>query len=265
MVKSIIQIVLSRVILSDDAVGCQIKYKPQIFLIDIFFQNLHKFIFLNDFSDNKPSPYFKATASVRPCTELRYFLIREIVQIFFIGKHHSRVRFRFFTYRNSLRVRFSGRFVIKAVIFIITTVIEKNRSHKLTKHKKIPNNTLIEIDACSPLELLKLQTNLTKIANGEGIAFVEGKGKRKPEIQQLYEELEADGERLLKYKECFEIMGKDRNSYSKTDMEAIFMRMKEDHMKNGQLKPAYNVQIGVENYFIIHIAISAMTGRITIP
>ena len=47
-------------------------------------------------------------------------------------------------------------------------------------------------------------------------------------------------------------MGKDRNSYSKTDLEATFMRMKEDHMLNGQLKPAYNVQIAVENYFIVH-------------
>lgn len=47
-------------------------------------------------------------------------------------------------------------------------------------------------------------------------------------------------------------MGNDRNSYSKTDLEATFMRMKEDHMLNGQLMPAYNVQIAVENYFIIH-------------
>lgn len=50
----------------------------------------------------------------------------------------------------------------------------------------------------------------------------------------------------------FEIMVKDRNSYSKTDLEAAFMRMKEDHMLNGQLKPAYNVQVAVENYFIVH-------------
>ena len=42
----------------------------------------------------------------------------------------------------------------------------------------------------------------------------------------------------MEYKECFEIMGKDRNSYSKTDLEATFMRMKEDHMLNGQLKPS---------------------------
>ena len=134
----------------------------------------------------------------------------------------------------------------------VRAVIEKNRKRKLTKHKKLPNNTIIEIDNCSPLEVLKLQKNLSKIADGEGIEFVSGKGKRKSEIQQLYEELEHCGKRLMEYKECFEIMGKDRNSYSKTDLEATFMRMKEDHMLNGQLKPAYNVQIAVENYFIIH-------------
>ena len=68
--------------------------------------------------------------------------------------------------------------------------------------------------------------------------------------------MESCGQRLMQYKESFEIMGKDRNSYSKTDLEATFMRMKEDHMLNGQLKPAYNVQIAVENYFIIHSYVS---------
>ena len=138
----------------------------------------------------------------------------------------------------------------------VRSVIEKNRKRKLSKHKKLANNTVIEIDNCSPLEILKLQKNLNTIASGEGIEFVYGKGKRKPEIQQLYEELEHLGQRLMGYKECFEIMGKDRNSYSKTDLEATFMRMKEDHMLNGQLKPAYNVQIAVENYFIVHGYIS---------
>ena len=138
----------------------------------------------------------------------------------------------------------------------VREVIEKNRKRQLTKHKKLSNNQIIEIDNCSPLEMLKLQKNLMIIAEGEGIVFVSGKGKRKSEVQQLYEELESCGKRLMAYKECFEIMGKDRNSYSKTDLEATFMRMKEDHMLNGQLKPAYNVQIGVENYFIVHGYIS---------
>ena len=138
----------------------------------------------------------------------------------------------------------------------VRSVIERNRKRKLTKHKKISNNTVIEIDSCSPLEILKLQKDLLRIADGEGITFVHGKGKRKSEIQQIYEELENCGSRLMEYKECFEIMGKDRNSYSKTDLEATFMRMKEDHMLNGQLKPAYNVQIAVENYFIIQSYVS---------
>ncbi len=42
-----------------------------------------------------------------------------------------------------------------------------------------------------------------------------------------------------------------RNSYSKTDPDATFMRMKEDHMKNGQLKPGYNVQMASNDPFIL--------------
>lgn len=134
----------------------------------------------------------------------------------------------------------------------VRRVIWENRKRKLTKHKKLSNHTIIEIDNCSPLEILKLQKNLLLIAEKEEIPFVFGKGKKKPEIQKLYEELEDCGERLMEYKECFEIIGANRNSYSETDLEATFMRMKEDHMMNGQLKAAYNVQIAVENYFIIH-------------
>lgn len=60
--------------------------------------------------------------------------------------------------------------------------------------------------------------------------------------------------RLAKYKAQNEIFG-DRNSYSKTDHDATFMRMKEDHMKNGQLKPGYNVQMATENQFILFYTI----------
>lgn len=43
---------------------------------------------------------------------------------------------------------------------------------------------------------------------------------------------------------------KERNSYSKTDIDATFMRMKDDYMRNGQLKPGYNLQIGVISEYI---------------
>lgn len=55
---------------------------------------------------------------------------------------------------------------------------------------------------------------------------------------------------LDKYEQQEKILGKQRNSYSKTDPDATFMRMKEDHMRNGQLKPGYNVQISTNNQFI---------------
>ncbi len=132
-----------------------------------------------------------------------------------------------------------------AIMFIIEgmdkvhTVIEKNRKQKLTKHKKLPGNTIIEIDNCSPLDILKLQKNPMTIAEGEGIGSVYGKGKKKSEIQQVYEELNVCGSKLMEYKECFEFMKKERNSYSKTDLEA-----------------AFNVPIAVENYFIVHAYVS---------
>jgi transposase len=55
---------------------------------------------------------------------------------------------------------------------------------------------------------------------------------------------------LAKYDQQEKILGEQRSSYSKTDPDATFMRMKEDHMKNGQLKPGYNVQISTNNQYI---------------
>ncbi len=60
--------------------------------------------------------------------------------------------------------------------------------------------------------------------------------------------------RMNRYKEQLEAMG-SRNSYSKTDPDATFMRMKEDAMLNGQLKPGYNVQISTEEQFITNFGI----------
>lgn len=56
--------------------------------------------------------------------------------------------------------------------------------------------------------------------------------------------------RLLKYEEAFGLFG-ERNSYSKIDHGATFMRMKDDHMNNGQLKAGYNWQVGTQNQFIL--------------
>jgi len=57
--------------------------------------------------------------------------------------------------------------------------------------------------------------------------------------------------KLEEYEAHLETLG-NRGSYSKTDQDATFMRMKDDPMGNGSLKPAYNLQIGTENQFYTH-------------
>jgi len=70
-------------------------------------------------------------------------------------------------------------------------------------------------------------------------------------IKRIIKKINTDFKpRLEKYNKDLEIMGASRNSYSKTDKDATFMHMKEDHMRNGQLKPGYNVQVGTCNEFI---------------
>jgi len=87
----------------------------------------------------------------------------------------------------------------------------------------------------------------------EHILFVHGKGNHKSEEQRRWEELETLCKRWEDYENSLKIMGENRNSYSKTDPDATFMRMKDDHMRNGQLKPAYNVQIAVNSEYITGI------------
>ena len=82
------------------------------------------------------------------------------------------------------------------------------------------------------------------------ILFVHGNGKRKSPQQREWEEQWTLLERWKAYERKLAIMGESRNSYSKTDPDATFMRMKEDHMRNGQLKPGYNVQIAVNSEYI---------------
>ncbi len=80
--------------------------------------------------------------------------------------------------------------------------------------------------------------------------FVHGSGRRKSLEQKQYEKLEEYCERLKKYALQIAVCGEKRNSYSKTDPGATFMRIKKDYMGNDQLLPAYNVQIGVCDEYI---------------
>ena len=89
--------------------------------------------------------------------------------------------------------------------------------------------------------------------------FVHGKGRHKTPEQRHCERLSYYTAKLREYVEKINTCGPDRNSYSKTDPDATFMRMKKDYMGNDQLLPAYNVQIGVADEYIV--VVKAMQYR----
>ncbi|MEK5026585.1 MULTISPECIES: IS1182 family transposase [Paenibacillus] len=108
-----------------------------------------------------------------------------------------------------------------------------------------PGKDLAELGTDSEVSSVKLEQVVQKLE-----AQLAKKPKDKP-LKKAVRKLRKDWlPRLLKYEQYQKLLG-DRNSFSKTDPDATFMRMKEDHMRNGQLKPGYNVQIGTENQFIL--------------
>ena len=137
--------------------------------------------------------------------------------------------------------------------FVWKTAIEKN-SVKLREKSK---DKVLQIkkryginensDIAQSIELLTNQVDLC------GVKFVYGTGKHKSQIQKDIEYLTEIKDKQGKYAKYIELIGDKRKSLSKTDIDATFMRMKEDHMKNGQLKPGYNIQIGVESEYIVGI------------
>ena len=104
--------------------------------------------------------------------------------------------------------------------------------------------------------LKRLRKKLYRIKQEEGITFVHGIGHRKTQLQKSIETLERYIEKQKEYTKKLHLCG-ERNSYSKTDQDATFMRMKEDAMLNGQLKPAYNLQHGVDSEYITWLDISS--------
>lgn len=84
-------------------------------------------------------------------------------------------------------------------------------------------------------------------------SFSHGRGHHKTSEQRHCENLTRYTEKLREYTEKIRTCGPERNSYSKTDTDATFMRMKTDYMGNDQLLPAYNVQIGVADEYIVTV------------
>ena len=136
--------------------------------------------------------------------------------------------------------------------FVWKKAVEKN----LTKlDRKI--ETVLPVIAerygfTSEVPLDECHEALVRQAQWLNLEFAIGKGHHKTQLQRDIETLEGF---LSKKAEYASHLGKfgNRNSYSKTDVDATFMHMKEDHMRNGQLKPGYNIQIGVESEYIVGV------------
>jgi len=107
---------------------------------------------------------------------------------------------------------------------------------------------------------------LDKEISDEGLSVPKGRGHRKPEKIRRRDEQKQLLERWDSYEQKKKILGDKRNSYSKTDPDATFMHMKDDHMRNGQLKPGYNVQFAVNSQFIVGVGVfSDRTDYATLP
>ena len=133
----------------------------------------------------------------------------------------------------------------------ITALIEEINKGMIWDRKKISTNTeyvpdYIEEVAEQYAEFWQLDEN----------TFVRGKGKHKTVQQRQYELLRAYAEKLREYVEKISICGPERNSYSKTDHDATFMRIKTDYMGNDQLLPAYNVQVAVADEYIAMVDVN---------
>ena len=98
-----------------------------------------------------------------------------------------------------------------------------------------------------------LEDILQKYANLTGIdpsAIVRGRGHYRTVEQKCYDQLVEYVEKLKKYAHHIKTCGDDRNSFSKTDNDATFFRMKKDYMGNDQLLPGFNVQLGICDEYI---------------
>lgn len=130
--------------------------------------------------------------------------------------------------------------------------------NKITKLFEDINNNILNIQGITfstreeyAIEYLEEKLQFLKnYFNIDTATFVKGRGHSKSQLQRYYEILSKYIDKLKEYAMHIKIAGEDRNSYSKTDKGATFMRIKTDYMGNDQLLPAYNVQLGICDEYI---------------
>ena len=148
--------------------------------------------------------------------------------------------------------------------FVWRKTVEKNRAKLQEKIRvllgqiddAVAQDKASETDKVdfTPDTLTSLITELQDSLSAEPESADKERQKRRREKKRLVKELEKHRDKLGEYDGRLEQIG-ERNSMSKSDPDATFMRMKEDAMNNGQTKPGYNLQISAENQFITDYAL----------
>ena len=142
--------------------------------------------------------------------------------------------------------------------FVWRKTVEKNRAKLLEKKRVLlsqvddaiaQDKAAAEAVSFTPETLTEIATELRDALTEQPASKSKEGKKALRQKQKQVRQLEEMADKLSEYNSHLETLG-ERNSYSKTDKEATFMRMKEDAMNNGQTKPGYNLQIGTENQFI---------------
>ncbi len=148
--------------------------------------------------------------------------------------------------------------------FVWRKTVEKNRAKLQEKIRVLLGriDDVIAQDKAAESDKVEFtpETQTSLISDLQDSLAAESEPSGKEQKKQMREkkkqikELEKHRDKLNEYDGRLEQMG-DRNSMSKTDPDATFMRMKEDAMNNGQTKPGYNLQISAENQFITDFAL----------
>lgn len=131
---------------------------------------------------------------------------------------------------------------------------EEKMFHKIQEEVQLLNKDFIQsfevqTESCAQ-DLQQICRFLEDICKDGQILFVHGRGKRKSKEQRYLELFRRFLERQTIY-DWHTASFQGKNNYCKTDPDATFMHMKDDHMRNAQLKPGYNVQIGVDSEYIV--------------
>lgn len=119
-----------------------------------------------------------------------------------------------------------------------------------------------ELNTSPPPEIAKLDTEeLAKTIETINEAL-KAKPVEKKIKQQLNRAKKEWPSRIARYNKQEEILN-GRGSYSKTDHDATFMRTKDDHLGNHQLKPCYNWQIATSGQYIVQYSIHQSSSDVT--